>query len=408
MITMYKKPIAAVLLLLLLLFTATTTYAQDRVNLYLFYSTTCPHCANERQFLDIIEDEYPYLTIHEYETGKNRQLFKKIADELEIERFGYVPTTFIGNDYLVGYRDDEITGQQIRELIEKYHQQGDPDIIGKIILGQPFQISPTAGEAQQNSTEKRQQVVPENIRIPLFGKINTKQLSLPALTFILALADGFNPCAMWVLLFLISILLTMESKKRAYVLGVVFIATSGLVYFLFLTAWLNLFLTIGLIFWIRMAVGVFALAAGSYQLIEFCRQRDSGCIATEGERRRKIFDNIKKVARQKNIMIALVGMIILAVAVNIVELICSLGLPALYTQVLSLTPMSPLKYYSYLAFYVLIFMIDDLIVFFIAMITLHQTAIQSKYARYSKLLGGVIILILGLLLLFKPELLIFG
>ncbi len=405
-----KKIYIILIVFVLFLLPVKDILAQNNdVNLYIFYSQTCPHCQKELDYLDRIEDDFDYLLIHKYEVIENKILFEKIGNTLDIKNFGYVPVTFIGNDYFVGYRDDPTSGQQITNLIEKYHTDGDPDVIGQIIRGE--EISPTITPFDTETVSQasqREQLIPDDISIPLLGKVDLKGLSLPVLTFFLALADGFNPCAMWVLLFLISILLGMENKKRAYTLGIAFIATSGLVYFLFLSAWLNLFLTIGFISWIRLAVGVFALGAGIYQLVQFCLDKAGGCVAKGGEKRRKIFERLREITKEKNIFIALTGIVLLAVAVNMIELVCSLGLPAIYTQVLSLTPMSPIKYYAYLAFYVLIFMIDDLLVFFIAMITLHQTAIQSKYARYNKLIGGIIIFILGLLLLLKPEALMFG
>ena len=91
-----------------------------------------------------------------------------------------------------------------------------------------------------------------------------------------------------------------------------------------------------------------------------------------------------------------------------VELVCSAGLPAIYTQILSLSNLPTWQYYFYLGLYILIFMLDDLFVFFTAMFTLKAVGVESKYARYSHLIGGVLMLVIGLLLLFKPEWLMFG
>ena len=224
----------------------------------------------------------------------------------------------------------------------------------------------------------------------------------------MAVLDGFNPCAMWTLLFLISLLLGMKNRRRMWILGVAFVATSAGVYFLFLSAWLNLFLFAGMVGWIRGLIGLVAVVVGGYYLWDFCVNRQGGCSVMGDEKRRQVFESLKKVALKQQFGMALVGIILLAVAVNVVELVCSAGLPAIYTQVLSMSELPRWQYYMYLIFYVLIFMLDDLFVFFTAMVTLRAVGIESRYARYSHLVGGVLMLILGLLLWFKPEVLMFG
>jgi hypothetical protein len=126
------------------------------------------------------------------------------------------------------------------------------------------------------------------------------------------------------------------------------------------------------------------------------------------EKRQKIFEKIRAVIQKEQFLLALGGIILLAFAVNLVELICSAGLPAIYTQILSLSKLPTWQYYLYLILYILVFMLDDLIIFFTAMITLQAVGIQSKYTRFSHLVGGVLMFIIGILLIFKPEYLMFG
>ena len=193
-----------------------------------------------------------------------------------------------------------------------------------------------------------------------------------------------------------------------WILGGSFIAASGFAYFLFLTAWLNLLLFLGFIFWIRILIGLVALGAGAYNLRDFIVNKEGGCEVTGDEKRQKIFEKLRKISQQKQFLLALGGIILLAFAVNLVELVCSAGLPAIYTQILALSKLPNWQYYLYLLFYIFIFMLDDLIVFIIAMLTLQAIGIESKYARASHLIGGLLMLLIGLLLLFKPELLMFA
>jgi len=199
----------------------------------------------------------------------------------------------------------------------------------------------------------------------------------------------------------------MHDRFKMLALGSVFILASGAVYFLFLSAWLNVFLFLGFIVWIRSLIGGVALIAGGFNLREYFTNRDGACHVTAGEKRRRIFDRLREITKSRNFLISVGGIILLAFAVNLVELVCSAGLPAVYTKVLTLSNLPVWKYYIYLLFYVFIFMLDDLIVFFAAVTTLHITGINTKYTRFSHLLGGIGMVIIGLLMIFKPEILMF-
>ena len=193
-----------------------------------------------------------------------------------------------------------------------------------------------------------------------------------------------------------------------WILGVAFIISSATVYFLFLSAWLNIFLFLGFIVWVRMLIGILALGTGGYYMQDFLKNKQGSCSITGNQKRQQIFQKLQKITEKPQLILALGGIILLAIAVNMVELICSAGLPAIYTQILSLSHLPLWQYYFYLGFYIFIFMLDDLFVFFTAMITLQAVGIQSTYARYSHLIGGICMFIIGVLLLFKPEWLMFG
>jgi hypothetical protein len=250
--------------------------------------------------------------------------------------------------------------------------------------------------------------VPEELDLPLLGTLETKNFSLPVLTIILGGLDGFNPCAMWVLVFLIGLLLGLKDKKRRWLLGIAFIVASAFVYFLFMAAWLNLLLFVGFLVWVRALIGLVALGGGFYNLREYVVNKEGVCKVTGGERRQAIFERLKKVTHKKQLLLALGGIVLLAFAVNLVELVCSAGLPALFTQILALSNLSRWQYYAYMLLYIFIFMLDDLIIFFTAMKTLEITGLGTKYTRVSNLVGGILMSILGLLLILKPELLMFG
>ena len=403
---MSKKIITALLIVLTLApfsLTATAQAAQP-VNVYFFWGDGCPHCAKEKVFLDQLKTEYPGINIFDYEVWKNsdnRELLIKVGNKLDAEMSG-VPVTIIGEKYFIGWYNEEVTGSEIRKAIDDSLANGCRDVVNETLTANQKENQTNQNCEDQNPT------IPEKISLPILGEIETKNFSLPVLTIIIGALDGFNPCAMWVLLFLISLLLGMKDKRRMWVLGSAFIIASASVYFLFMAAWLNLLLFIGFVFWIRIVIGLVAAGAGGYNLKEYWTNKDATCKVTGQEKRKKIFDNLKKIAQEKKFWLALGGIIILAFAVNLVELICSAGFPAIYTQILSLGNLAQWQYYLYLALYIFIFMLDDLIVFFIAMTTLQVTGITTKYTRASHLIGGILMLIIGLLLILKPELLMFG
>jgi len=243
--------------------------------------------------------------------------------------------------------------------------------------------------------------------LPVFGKVNWQTMSLPLLTLVIAAVDGFNPCAMWTLLFLISLLLGMKDKRRMWLLGISFILASGVVYYLFMAAWLNAFLIIGVTKWIRIVIGAFAVLAGGWSFYQWFSNRDGGCITEDSDKRKKIFSQLKEVVNNKKLLLAVVGVMGLAVAVNMVELACSAGLPAVYTKALTMADLPSYQYYLYLLGYIFIFMLDDMLVFTIAMLSFKAVGIESKYVNISRLIGGVVMLWIGYAMLFRPEWLTF-
>jgi hypothetical protein len=249
--------------------------------------------------------------------------------------------------------------------------------------------------------------IPETIHLPFIGDFQTKSVSLPTLTMVIGALDGFNPCAMWVLLFLISLLLNMKNRKRMWILGSSFIVGSALVYFVFMAAWLNILLFFGFLRWVRIIIGLVALFSAYYNLKKWYDARP-GCPASEDQKRRKVFEKLRNIVGREQFWLALGGIILLAAAVNLVELLCSAGLPVVYTQILTLNHVPTVQYYLYLLLYIFFFMLDDLIVFIVAMVTLRAVGLTTKYTRLSALIGGIMMFIIGILMIFRPEWLMFG
>lgn len=368
------------------LFSLERAFAAEKVNVYLFWGEGCPHCEKEKEFLANLMEEGNDIALKDFEVYKNlegRKRLIKAAERLDVEVSG-VPFLVIGDNYIVGYLSDDTTGKEIIKLIEENRKNGYLDI---------FEDWDEVSEDANRPA------------LPKIANLDLEKLSLPALTVVLGFLDGFNPCAMWVLLFLISLLIGMENKKKMWALGIAFIVASAFVYFLFMVAWLNLFQFVGFIFWVRAAIAIIALIGGYSSLRKFFSKDPAGCDVGDPEKKKKIFEKLGNITSNKSFLLAMFGIIGLAFAVNLVELVCSAGLPAVYTQVLSMNNLNGTSYYLYILLYILFFMLDDLFVFFVAMTTLKMTGITTKYVKYTRLIGGILMLIIGVLLLFKPELL---
>ncbi len=372
---------------------------KKQVNVYLFHSNTCSHCKAEIEFLNEIQKEYENLKINLYEINdvkENKELMINIKEKLNIDS-PMVPFTVIGDYYYIGYNDGVKDG--IKNLIEKYTSEEQYDVIKDIIDGKDvsnFKIK--NGEINKIST--------------VFGEIDPAKVSLPILSVIMGAIDGFNPCAMWVLIFLITMLFNMENKKRMWALGITFLVTSALIYLIFMFVWLGvatkLLTTIS---WLKLLIGLVALIGAFINLKGFTKsivKKDAGCEVVDNSKRKKIISKIKKYTSEKSFILAMLGVMLLAISVNAIELACSAGLPVLFTNVLALNDVNFIEKCIYIFIYIFFFLIDDIIVFFVAMFTLNIKALSTKYTKYSHLIGGIIMFIIGILMIFKPEWLMFN
>lgn len=378
--------------------------AKETVNVYLFYGKGCPHCAAEKEYLEEVAKENKNVKIIYYEVWydeNNKKLFEDVREKLEITRTG-VPLTIIGETYIVGY--SEAVNAKIDRAIDFYTGGEHKDVVTEIKNGTYVKSETDSDEFLEQEKKSDEEAT---VKVPLIGSINLKNVSLSTAALILGLIDGFNPCAMWVLLFLISMLIGMKDKKRMWIIGLTFLGSSAFIYMLIMMSWLNLVVSISTSILLRNIVAIVAVGGGLWNLYSFIKHQDSGCSVVDAKKRKSVFERIKKFTKEKSLLLALIGTIALAFSVNIIELACSAGLPLVFTQLLSLNKITGLGAFFYVLLYTLFFLLDDLIVFFGAMRTMEVTGISTKYSKYSHLIGGILMIMIGLLLIFKPEWLMF-
>jgi len=356
--------------------------------IHYFYSPTCPHCAAQKPFNAEISKEFPSLRIvsHDITVPEESRLLLMMAESNGISpsELG-TPTTLIGKRVFVGFESDGSSGAAMREEIRKC----------------------LAPEGCSQSKEKAASThdLLASFELPVLGKTDLSAFSLPVLAVVLGLLDGFNPCAMWVLVYLISIIMSLQDRKRMlWVIVGTFVLASGVLYFLFMTAWLNAFLFLGYVRFVTLAIGLIALGAGVLSIKDYFETKGLVCTAAGPGQKKRMMASAKQLFSSPLTLATLVGVVALAFTVNSVEFLCSAAIPATFTQVLALSKLPALEYYGYIALYDFFFMFDDLLVFGAAALTISNLH-GEKYSRYCKFIGGAVLLVLGLLLVFVPQIL---
>jgi hypothetical protein len=284
-----------------------------------------------------------------------------------------VPTFLIGSELIVGFHSPDTTGAEIRARLDQRVQVD--------------AVLPAAG----------------SIKTAWFGELQAQDLGLPLFTIAVGLLDGFNPCAMWVLLFLLSLLVNLQDRRKMALIAGTFVLISGLIYFAFMAAWLNVFLLIGLSRGIQIALGGLALFVGAVNVKDFFALHRGISLSIPESAKPGFYARVRRILQAENLAGAMAGIAVLAGLVNMIELLCTAGFPALYTQILTMQQLPTWEYYGYLGLYNLAYILDDSVMVTIGVVTLSRKKLQERAGRWLKLTGGAVMLSLGLVLILKPE-----
>jgi hypothetical protein len=354
-----------------------TAKPTEGFEVHFFYLPGCEHCEAQEPFNEKLEATYSInITRHDATQPAEHALLSQMLKERGEEYEPGYPITIFGNQVFGGWESEEISGKAIETALKQCLAGDCPP--------------PTNGESGSERPK---------INLPLIGEIDPAEYSLPALAVILGLVDGFNPCAMWVLVYLISIVATLRDKKRIWLLCGSFVLASGILYFLFMTAWLNAYLLIGYVKPVTVVVSLVALGGGILLMREFAQTKGAiVCEVTDEESRKKTMSKIQNIVASPVTLGTIIGIVVLAFTVNSIEFVCSAAIPAVFTQVLALRSLSTFEYYGYILLYDLFFMLDDIVVFSSAAFAM-TSSLGDRYAKYTRPVGGTILIILGILLL---------
>lgn len=369
---------------------------QEEADLVVFTREGCPHCEAATQFLARLRRERPGLRIIIKDVGKDRDALQRLGDlaaQQGVTALG-VPAFYLRGELLVGYGGPDSTGAQITGLLDRPRPRMESAPPGACAPEGPE----TCGAPAVTPT-----LEVDSVQTAWFGRLSARDMGLPAFTLALGLLDGFNPCAMWVLVFLLSLLANLRDRRKMFIIAGTFVAVSGLVYFAFMAAWLNVFVLVGLSRASEVVLGGIAVMIGAINVKDFWAFRHGMTLGIPEAAKPGLYAGIRKVLSAERLPEALAAVAVLACLVNVIELLCTAGFPAVYTRVLTLRQLPWWEYYGYLALYNVAYVLDDSLMVAIAVFTLSRSKLQEKTGRWLKLVSGVVMLGLGVLLVVAPH-----
>jgi hypothetical protein len=355
------------------------------VLLYYFWSRTCSHCEEAKPHIDALVAARPWLKLVPYEVSNlgNVVRYLQMSEALG-QKMGGVPAFFLCGKMAIGWDGPEGRGAWLAALADYCRlslQQAQP--LGSV---EPSRAPPT-------------------LRLPVLGETSAAAFSLPVLTLVLGGLDAFNPCAFFVLLFLLSLLVHAQSRVRMLLIGGTFVLFSGLIYFAFMAAWLNLFLLMSSLGWVTVGAALLALGAGALNVKDYAFPGRGPSLSMPEGARPGLFARMRGLLSAEHLPAMLAGTVVLAVTANAYELLCTSGFPMVYTRVLTLRELPLAGYYGWLAAYNVIYVLPLALIVGTFVWTLGRHKLTEREGRLLKLTSGLMMLGLGAVLLAAPHLL---
>ena len=355
------------------------------IELYFVYSSTCPHCRAAMPFVESLEADRPWLRVWWIQTDADDEA--AIQRAISVSRHlgtpvQAVPTFMYCGQMRTGFDSVMGLGTEIARDLDACH--------AAIVASEPVTTT-TVAEVE--------------VAVPGIGDLKSSAVPLPVFTILVAGLDAFNPCAFFVLLFLLSLLVHARSRSKMAVIGVLFVVVSGVLYFVFMAAWLNLFLVTDNLRWVTIAAGAMAAVLGAISLRDSFRPGGAVTTSIPESAKPGLYARTRNLVRTENMYAVAGATIALALVANSYELLCTAGLPMAFTRVLTLNELPTPTYYGYLALYNVIYVIPLLAIVAGFVWTLGSRKLQPSEGRTLKLLSGSMMVGLGAALLFAPHLL---
>jgi glutaredoxin len=366
--------------------------AADAIRIEAFVREGCPHCAKAEEFLAQLQKERPALSISIRDVQKEPAALDRLKELAQQANTGAVrvPAIHVRGQLIIGFSPEAGTDALVRAALAG----------GK--AGQHAGAAGTCDAEESLACPKGPDAAAEEaFSVTVLGRtITLADVGLPAFTLAMGLLDGFNPCSMWVLLLMISLLAPMNDRKRMLAIGGTFVLIQGIAYFVFMAAWLNMFLLIGMSRAVTLVVAAIAIFAGLINLKDFVAFGRGISLSIPNKAKPGIYNRMRGLLHAPTMTAAIFGAAVLAVLVQIVEFMCTSGFPALFTRILTLQELPAATYYGYMLLYIAGYMLDDIIILSIGVIMLSRHRLQEKEGRVLKLISGLVMVGLGIYLIF--------
>jgi hypothetical protein len=373
------------------------------IDLYFVYSSTCPHCVRAIPFIQELDTTLTWVNVVWLQADLGDPEVERVALGVAAEigeNISGVPAFMICDSMITGYNNADGVGAEIVAELEACRATYAAKASSTSSSLSPSLAGETSGEETEGAT-----TVADEVAIPGIGAVSASSVPLPIFTGIVAGLDAFNPCAFFVLLFLLSLLVHARNRTRMAIVGFTFIAISGVLYFVFMAAWLNVFLVTGHLSWITAVAGGIAITVALLNLKDYVRPGSRGSLSIPDTAKPGMFARMRRLVSDDRFIPVLGATVALAIVANSYELLCTAGLPMVFTRVLTLADLSTPGYYGYLALYNVIYVIPLFAIVVAFVWTLGSRKLQPEEGRALKLLSGTMMLGLGAVLLLAPHVL---
>ena len=402
------------MILFAFIFISASTFSVEKVKIEYFGRADCKNCINLKKYFNQLEQKRTDFEVIEYKIDSDangKKKFDYVTTKLKLVKG--TPIIYIDDTIIQGFNSADTTGKEIEKLIDVAKAKDKVNTLDEYVAnGDYSKISSNGSVCTGTSKCSISGDTPQKeliVNIPFINKtVDLSKYSLPLVSFILGSIDGVNPCAMWVLVLFLTALVAVGNRTKMIQVAGLFLLAEAIMYYMILNVWLYTWDFVGLDKFITPIVGIVGIIGGIFFIRNFLIKGDElSCEVTDFDKKAKISTKIQDVARKPFNLITGLAIIGLALSVNVIEFACSIGIPQTFTKILQMNDLSFITRQFYNFLYIIGYMIDDFLVFGLALFSVNKLHLTSRYAKWANLFGGILMVLLGLMLIFKPTWLIF-
>jgi len=358
-----------------------------------FWAEGCPACARAAPELDRLEARLPELDIQRYEISSDREAlarFRELSRERGIAAAG-VPSFFLDEYSWVGIGAGTIPEieQIARELLRERDMAGQADRDGG------------SGSAGRRSVPGG---LAGSIELPVFGSISVETLPAFVVTAAIAAVDGFNPCSLWVLTFLIGLIVRTGSRRRTLAVGLVFLLITATVYGLFILGVFSVLAAAAELVFIRLVIAALAVGMGLINMKDYFAFKWGFSLTIPERFQPLIAQRGRAIFEQRGAVLPmLAATAVFALGISVVELPCTAGFPVIWSQYVAGLGIGGGTFAALFSLYLFIYLLLEMIVVVAAVVLMQRLSFGESHARVIKLIGGAVMVSLGVAYFGFPE-----